>query len=104
MMRALCSCALRSCALRSCALRQLRSPQLRSPQLRSPQLRSPGLLLRQAVQRSESPNEIDGVDTDDATIGEEVGERVQGEAGVRGLERRDAKGPVRVVENRLVRR
>ena len=34
------------------------------------------LLLRQAMQRSEAPDEVDGVDADDLSVGEKLGELV----------------------------
>ena len=62
-----------------------------------------GLLLRKTVQRPESPDEIDGVYSDDGTIGEAIGEDVQRDAVIGIVERRDDHDAVGDVEVRVAR-
>ena len=50
---------------------------------------SPRLLLRQAVQRAETEDQVDGVDADDGAVAEQLGEDAERDAVVRVVESRD---------------
>src|SRR6185437_11215823 len=62
------------------------------------------LLLREAVQRAESPDQIDGVDADDFAIGEAAGDDVEGVAVVGIVESGDEYQAIRDVEVGIARR
>jgi len=52
------------------------------------------LLLREAVQRAEAPDQIHGVNADDGTVAEQFTQNAERDAVVRVVERRDDDGGV----------
>ncbi len=60
-----------------------------------------GLLLRHAVERAESPDQFDAVDSDDPSVRKALGQGTQRDAVVRIVERRNQNHVVGDVEIRV---